>query len=630
MIEIDDLTFKYVGRKRPTLRDVSLRIGQGESVLVLGPSGCGKSTLALCLNGAIPHAVAGDLRGSVRIGGQDTRRASTGELAQRAGIVFQDPEAQFCMLTIEDEVAFGLENLGVPRAEMSGRIDAALTVVGLAGRRRERIERLSGGQKQRLALACVLVQEPEVIVLDEPTAQLDPVGAADVMALLGELRAGGRHTLVIVEHRLDDVISLVDRVLVMSAEGQIVADGPPREVIRGHGQWLQDAGVWTPQVSEVALALERQGTPVQPFPLTLDDAEQAFRPLVGSSGPHPEEAPPPTPPRRGREGSKWPISPSPSPWGYPGGWGVGPARGWGVGNPGNGHAVHGSDSQPVARVRGLTFQYPRALAPVLRDVSLTLMPGELVAIVGANGAGKSTLARLLAGIPRPPRGAVEIHGQDAATIPAARLSRDVGYVFQYPEHQFVGQTVLDDVAYGPRRAGLPEAEVLERARAIIGDFGLQHLEPAHPYTLSHGEQRRLSVASMLVLGQSLLLLDEPTFGQDQRNATMLLDKLEVLTEQGRTIVAVSHDMRLVAEHAQRVIVMAGGSVLFDGPPTDLFRDQALLARAALRPPPLWELSRRLGLAAPLVTVHDLLTDTGPALAAASRATADDSTVGGAR
>src|SRR5215212_1021599 len=278
VIEIDGLTFKYIGRRQPTLRNLSLRIPDGQSVLVLGPSGCGKSTLALCLNGAVPQAIEGDLHGAVRIDGLDTRRASLADLAQRVGIVFQDPEAQFCMLSVEDEVAFGLENLAVPRADMDRRIDAALGQVGLASRRRDRIERLSGGQKQRLALACVLAQEPDVLVLDEPTAQLDPASAAELLALLGEISARRQHTLIVVEHRLDEVMPLIDRVIVLSSEGELVADGPPRAVIRDHGDWLAEAGVWTPQVSELASRLARSGLVLDPFPLTVPEAVEALRP----------------------------------------------------------------------------------------------------------------------------------------------------------------------------------------------------------------------------------------------------------------------------------------------------------------------------------------------------------------
>jgi len=580
-IEVDGLTFKYVGRRQPTLRDLSLRIRAGESVLVLGPSGCGKSTLALCLNGAVPHAISGDLHGTVRVDGLDTRRASMADLAQRVGIVFQDPEAQFCMLTVEDEVAFGLENLAVPRAEMDRRIDEALGVVGLADRRRERIERLSGGQKQRLALACVLVQKPAILVLDEPTAQLDPAGTAEVLALLGRLRAERRHTLAIVEHKLDEVMPLVDRALVFSAEGVLMADGPPRAVIREHGDWLAEAGVWVPQVSELARSLERAGVALDPFPITVTEAAEALRPHVELL-----ESPTPQPPP--------------------------PCAGEGEQDRHPGPVPEGAGAA-LLRVRGLAYQYPRAARPVLRDVSFSLGAGELVAVVGANGAGKSTLARLVAGIVRPPRGAILVDGRDVALVPPPELAREVGYVFQYPEHQFVGRTVLDDVAYGPRRAGLPEAEAVGLAEAILDDFGLRRLGPAHPFTLSHGEQRRLSVASMLVMGQRLLLLDEPTFGQDQRNAAMLLDKLEALAAEGRTLVAVSHDMRLVAERAQRVLVLVDGALAFDGPPARLFADAALLDRARLVPPPLWELSQRLGLHWPLRGTA--LAPVGPAGAA---------------
>jgi energy-coupling factor transport system ATP-binding protein len=588
MIEIDGLTFKYVGRRRPTLRDVSLRIPTGQSVLVLGPSGCGKSTLALCLNGAIPQAISGDLRGSVRVDGLDTRRASPADLARRVGVVFQDPEAQFCLLDVEDEVAFGLENLAVPRAEMDRRIDDALGAVGLADRRRERIERLSGGQKQRLALACVLAQEPEILVLDEPTAQLDPVGAAEVIALLGRIRARGRHTLVIVEHRLDEIVPLVDRAIVFGADGVLVADGPPRAVIRGHGAWLAEAGVWTPQVSALARRLERAGLALDPFPLTVPEAVEALRPHAGLLE------------RLGAESATASLANGRSN-GSPAGPGARqrvPTADPGTVGADNRAPAH-RQAPPLLEVRGLTYQYPRAPGPVLRDVRCTIEAGELVAVVGANGAGKSTLARLVAGIIRPPAGTIRVGGHDVAGRPLAELARDVGYVFQYPEHQFVGQTVLDDVAYGPRRAGLPEADSLDLARAMLDDFVLLRLAAAHPFSLSHGEQRRLSVAAMLVLGQRLLLLDEPTFGQDQRSATLLLDKLDALANAGRAIVAVSHDMRLVAERARRVLVLADGGLIFDGPPDRLFADDGLLRRAQLAPPPLWELSRRLGLATPL-------------------------------
>ena len=559
MIELQDLGFRYAGRLRPALRDVTFNLKRGESLLVLGPSGCGKSTLALCLNGAIPHFIEGDLTGEVRIGGRSTREASMAELAQRVGLVFQDPESQFCMLKVDQEVAFGLENLSVPCDEMHSRIVDSLRRVGLADREHERIEQLSGGQKQRLALACVLAQRPEVIVFDEPTAQLDPSAAQEVVAMLGELRSQGDHTLIIVEHRLDELMQLVDKVLVLNSDGQVIAFGTAREVMRDQVEWLIRAGVWVPQVSELASQLAKRGLHLDPFPMTVAEAAAALRPHAIA-----------------RHSAQIVDSQSP---------------------------------QPTAiQTRELIYSYPLREARVLDGVTMDIRAGELTAIVGANGAGKSTLARHLVGILKPSPRTVWLNGRDAAEIPVRQLTALIGYVFQYPEHQFIGKTLLEDVGFGVRRAGASRADAEDRARAMLARFGLEQLAPASPFTLSHGEQRRLSVASMLVLGQRVLILDEPTFGQDRRNYEQLLDELSRLAEEGITVVAISHDMRLVAERVSHVLVMAEGQLVYDGAPRHLFStaNAHLLDRACLVPPPLWRLSQALGLASPLVRVDEFV------------------------
>ncbi|HEX8969359.1 MAG TPA: ABC transporter ATP-binding protein [Chloroflexota bacterium] len=569
-VHVDDLTFRYFGRRQPALRHVSFDVPQGGSLLVLGPSGCGKSTLGLCLNGAIPHFVEGHLEGRVRIDGRDTRQGSMADMAQRVGVVFQDPEAQFCMLTLEEEVAFGLENLAIPRVDMDARIDEALGWVGLGDRRRDRIEHLSGGQKQRLALACVLAQRPETLVFDEPTAQLDPAAAAEVVSLLERLRRDGRHTLIVIEHRLDEIMALVDDVLVLNRSGEVVTQGEPRRVLRDWGEWLSSAGVWVPQVSELATTLSPGGITLEPFPLTVDEAVSALKPHARRL-----EAEPAAPSRRA------------------------------------------AAPQPLLSTRNLWFRYPSSVQPALKGVSVEIRPGELAAIVGPNGAGKSTLARHLVRILPSPPGAVFLRQTDLTRLPAAQVARSVGYVFQYPEHQFVGRSVIDDVAYGPRRAGLPEVEVMRIAHDLLVEFGLADLAAAHPYTLSHGEQRRLSVAAMLAAGQAGLLLDEPTFGQDRRNAHALLDRLAALAAQGRAIVAITHDMRLVAERAERALVMVDGQTIFDGSPRALFIDTPLLRRAGLRPPPLTEVGQRLGLSMPLLSVAEAVDRLQPTLAAAT-------------
>jgi energy-coupling factor transport system ATP-binding protein len=558
LIQVDGLGFRYPGRRLPALRDVSFRIERGESLLVLGPSGCGKSTLALCLNGAIPHFVEGELSGRVSVGGVDSRNASMAELSQRVGLVFQDPEAQFCMLKVDEEVAFGLENLAVPPVDMPARISAALAAVGLQGRERDRIEHLSGGQKQRLALACVLAQRPEVLIFDEPTAQLDPHAAAEVVDLLGELRARGEHTLIIVEHRLDELMHLVDKVLVLGQDGCVVAFGPAREVMRAWCAWLIQAGVWVPQVSELATQLAHRGVDLQSFPLTVNEAAAVLRPHVA-------------PVRLVWGPNDLPESPADA------------AALW---------------------TRSLTWTFPGSASPTLDHVSVALRAGEITAIAGANGAGKSTLARSLVRILQPPPGSVWLAGRDLLHFSLAEVSRRVGYVFQYPEHQFIGRTVLEDVAFGLRRTGTAGTDAEARARQMLARFGLERLAMASPYTLSHGEQRRLSVAALLVLGQELLLLDEPTFGQDRCNYQELLEELRSLAAEGRGIVAITHDMRLVAERADRAVVLAEGQVLFDGLPAALFADPALLARACLAVPPMLQLTARLGLP-PMARLDDV-------------------------
>jgi energy-coupling factor transport system ATP-binding protein len=563
-IEVDNLSFRYLGRRKPALSGVSFQLGVGESLLVLGPSGCGKSSLALCLNGAIPQFIDGEMQGRVLVHGRDTRLASMAELAQRVGIVFQDPETQFCMLTVEEEVVFGLENLAVPRAEMDARISRALQWVGLADRRRDSIEHLSGGQKQRLALACVLAQDPQVLIFDEPTAQLDPAGAAEVVAIIDRLRQAERHTLIVIEHRLDDIMHLFDRTLVLDQAGQVVANGAPRQVLNAYAAWLAEAGVWVPQVSELGVALRELGLGVPSLPLSIPEAAEALRPLAPRLANPPLEA------------------------------------------DADATEADRARVRPLIELDGLTYRYPRAEQPTLDDVRLLLWPGQLAAVVGANGAGKSTLARNVVRILEPPTGRVRLNGTDVNHMRLADVTQHVGYVFQYPEHQFIGRSLLEDVAFGLRRAGRVEAEAKRLAQSMLDSFGLAHLAAEHPYSVSHGEQRRLSVAAMLVLDQPALFVDEPTFGQDRRNSLLLLDRLSSLAQAGRCIVAITHDMRMVAEAAQRVIIMIEGRIAFDGSQRAMFRDAGLMQRARLRPPPLWELSQRLGLPEPFVRVADLV------------------------
>ncbi len=590
MIKVEALSFRYPGRKRLALQKISFEVQAGEMLLVLGPSGCGKSTLTFCLNGLIPHSIAGDLGGRVLIGGQEIGRTPVAETARQVGVVFQDPDTQFCMLRVDDEIAFGLENLRVPSEEMPERIRRALRLVGLQGVERLRIDRLSGGNRQRLALACVLALEASVLVFDEPTSNLDPAGAEQVFADIARLKAAGDRTLVVIEHRLDSLIGLVDRVLVLGPDGQPITFGRPADVFRHHADELESLGIWVPQVSELAHRLAARGISLNPYPLTVNQADVAIsahldggvsnsnrlgltvRQVASSHAAGDRDALIPgfTPN---------PVvltSPAPS-----------FARANGKPRP------EQITRAPLAiEINGLSYRYPSG-QPALSNVKLEIPEGSYLAIVGPNGAGKSTLARHLIGSLRPPRGTVRLFGRDQCDLPSRELTRLIGYVFQNPEHQFVASTVQDELAFGLRVRGVPEAETRTQVQAMLEEFGLGALGQASPFALSHGEKRRLSVAAMLILGQRILVLDEPTFGQDQKNTVALMARLQALNRAGRTIVLITHDMRLVLEHAEQVAVMIEGTPAYTGPPDRLFAHPQVLSRGHLIAPPMVALSSRL-------------------------------------
>jgi energy-coupling factor transport system ATP-binding protein len=421
---------------------------------------------------------------------------------------------------------------------------------------------LSGGEKQRVALASLLAMQPKVLVFDEPTANLDSMGTQQVFALLAELKSRGRHTLVLIEHKLDELMHLVDRVVVLDPQGGILADGAPRRVFDEYGAQLRQLGVWMPQVVLLAHALRERGVQFAQFPITLGEAVKAFGPWVAATSPNAK-----------------PIAANP--------------------------AVEGS---PVMEIRDLSFSYGDT--PALRDISLRINKGDFIAIVGANGAGKTTLAKHLMGILQPPLGSIYLRGQEFTHIPAKQLARQVGFVFQNPEHQFVTESVWDEIAYGLRVMGESEERIAARTQELLESFGLARYAKANPFTLSYGEKRRLSVASMLAMGQDVLILDEPTFGQDERNAVALLELLQDLNAQGKTVIVITHDMRMVLEHANRVVVMSAGQILYDGQPAELVQQPELLSQARLTLPPLARLSALLATQMPqlrpVITLADYL------------------------
>lgn len=542
VVRAHDFSLQYPYADQPTLRHLSLHLKPGERVLLLGPSGSGKSSLALCLNGLIPHSVEADVRGSMQVFGRETRDLDPAALARRVGMVFQDPESQFCTLTVEDEIAFGLENLGVARDEMARRIDGALQQVAMAAERGTRLDRLSGGMKQRVVLAAALAMEPDLMILDEATSNLDPAGAADLFALVQRIaRAAPHRAFLMIEHRLDALINIISRVWVLGEDGCLIYDAPPRALFLQHRASLDELGVWQPTVTSLAQALQEAGV-APPLPwLTLDEALAWLR-----------QAP-----------QAWETA---AEWAQPGA-----------------DAAVEPHSIPVLELEHVSYTY-RTGAAAVRDVNLVVRRGEVLAVVGSNGAGKSTLAHLMIGLIHPQQGTVRVLSRDSAHTPLSTLAGLCGFVFQNPEHQFVTDCVFDEIAMGVRAEGLDEETVRQRTCALLRQLHLADKETANPFTLSQGQKRRLSVATMLTGARHILILDEPTFGQDAYNSQELTSMLRQLNRAGVTVILVTHDMELVWSLAQRVAVMADGRLLKVDTPTAIFANRDLLRQARLQPP----------------------------------------------
>ncbi|GAA2235894.1 ATP-binding cassette domain-containing protein [Herbiconiux moechotypicola] len=547
LLQLESVRIRHEGATAFTPDEVGFAVHSGEVVLVLGPSGSGKSTLALALNGLVPHAVPAELEGTVRVDGIATTDTTVARLSESVSMVFQDPDAQIVTGTVLDEVCFGPENLGLPVAEVLARAEAALTQVGLWQRRDENPDRLSGGGRQRLALACALALRTPLIVLDEPTANLDPRGIDEVYTTLADLVARGGHALVLIEHNLDAAMTLVDRVVVLDRSGRLRFDGPARTVLRDHVGELLALGVWLPAATLAGLRMRDAGHPVAELPLTPVELTA----LVDS-------LPAPTAPVPAPEGTVRSGASTTPPQFAPG------------------HEL-------AVRVRDLTVH--RGRTEVLHGVDLDVPRGAFVALVGTNGAGKTTLLQSIAGVIAPPRGRVDLLGLDPARADVGTLARAVGFVFQNPEHQFVRGTVADELAQSLERQRLSPDEVADRVDRMLERFGLEAARDVHPFLLSGGQKRRLSVGTALIAGAPVLALDEPTFGQDRERAAELLDILSGLHSEGTTVLVVTHDLQLVADHATHVAVLDGGRIAAFGETAAVLASDALVA-SGLQPPPL--------------------------------------------
>lgn len=566
IIEMSHVTFRYGGTTAEgehapaALRDVSLRIGEGEFVGVIGPSGAGKSTLASVLSGAIPHHFRGELFGSTLVDGRDTCDVTLTDISRVVGSVLQDIDAQMVASVVEDELLFGLENFGVPHDQIEDRIARTLDTVGIASLRDREIATLSGGQKQKVAIAAILAMRPRVLVLDEPTAALDPASSALVFDTLRKVREEGV-TVVVIEQKVALLSEYCDRILVMG-EGSLVLDGTPREVF-AHADELRRIGVDSPRVARVYNSLARAGLVRGTTPcLTVPEAADLIGGLVGPAAHGSARAADDARDAAFRVGSKHVAAPRP-------------------------HAV---DASPVVSLEDVSFAYPGGTASV-DHLDMRVYPGEVVGIVGQNGAGKTTLTKLMNGLLRPASGTVRMAGLDTCEVPTSAIAAHCATLFQNPDYQLCKDTVLDEVAFGLTLQGVGEKDARERAAAVIVRFGLPSDEA--PFSLSRGQRQMVALASVVVTEPEVVLLDEPTSGLDYRECMTVMDTVSKMAERGCAVIMVCHDMEVVSDFAERIVVMADGRILERGGTQQMFGDQDLMRRASVRAPQVIELSQVL-------------------------------------
>jgi len=512
-----NLSVRFYHRAEQILQDITFSIERGEKVLILGPSGSGKSTLISALAGIIPEQVEAEISGEVF-------RSS------HAGVMFQEPDSQFCMLHVDEEIAFSLENQSIPRSEMEAIISDLMNQVGLKIDRKTPIETLSGGMKQRLALACLLALKPEVLFLDEPTAQLDPAGRKEIFDLLKQLSEKTNQTMVLIEHVLDGCVEWMDRVVIVNEGGRIIADGKPEEILLHYHHEMKAAGIWQPKL----------------FPYKWEDVvENESHPLAIklSKKPHTE------PQVRRKEDT-------------------------------------------LIRTENVQIGYGKKT--IVEELNLNIHKGEWVSIVGANGSGKSTLLKSLIRLVSIKKGKIYFQNTELRKWSDRELYEKAGFVFQNPELQFITDTVFEEIAFGGRQRKWPDEEVHTKSMQLLQEFGLEEHQKLHPFTLSLGQKRRLSVATMLLFDQPLLLLDEPTFGQDEQTANELIKRLKERQEQGTTIVMITHDMDLVDAYSDQVILLNEGRAAYQGPPDGLFSNQAILRETSIIPPLHYQLMQARG------------------------------------
>jgi energy-coupling factor transport system ATP-binding protein len=560
--DFKDVNWVYEGATKPALDEINLKIRKGEVVVITGPSGAGKTTLCRCFNGLIPHFFEGELKGGATVGGMDLVSFDIPYLAAKAGLLFDDPSNQLFNSTVEEELAFGPENYGVPREEIFRRIDEGLEFARLQDAKLKNPHALSGGQQQACALAAIYTMRPEIFVLDEPTSNLDPYGAQLIFQRLASLIAEGNRTFVVVEHNLESILPHARRLIVMD-KGKILADGPPHDVLK-RVELMEGLDLQVPHATQVGWELEKRGLVEGELPFTTEEAADLLRKSLGKLS-------------RRRFGPTHLDKPGPVP-------------------------------EAIIEVQNVEFAYPDG-TQALNGVSLKIPEKGYVGFIGRNGSGKTTLVKLFNGLLRPTSGSIKLHGEDVSGRPITALARHVGYNFQNPDDQIFARTVREELEFAPKNLGLQPEETAKAVENVAGDLELTQYLAINPFSLSQGLRRRVAFGSTLTLNPEILVVDEPTTGQDYSRAKVVMELCKKLNEEGKTIIIISHNMDLIAEYCKYVYVLKDGSLLMEGTPREVFSRPEVLAETSIVPPQITRIFQQMedvGLPRDVLTISEAM------------------------
>ena len=552
-IEIDHLTYSYPGAAQPALWDITVNIEQGDFLAIVGNNGCGKSTFCKTLNGLIPQFISGAFEGRVLACGLDTRKSDVGALARKVGYVYQDFENQIIRPTVLDDASYACQNYAMADYRERGR--AALAQCGLQGKENDFIWQLSGGQTHLLALAGAVSLQPDVLILDEPIAQLDPAHADCIYAVLRRLNEEYGKTIIVIEHHTEYIADFCKHVMLLK-EGRVQWVLPAGEALQ-RVEELQSCNIFPPQVTIAAWRASRKAGQAERLPTTVEEGKAFFVPKA---------RPEPLPPAR---------------------------------RPGQGETVAAFQNVSVAyrSVKGDPHK-------VFEDLTLDIHKGDKVALIGSNGAGKSTFMKLMVGLLKPSGGSVWLNGRDLHDVRPEALSRQISMVYQNPEDMFIKDSIEKDIAYAMEVRGVPDAAA--RTRRLLERFRLAGLRERDGRLLSGGQMRRASLAIGVALDPGILLLDEPTANLDIATRKEIMRTLEELKEITETVVIATHDMQLVCEWAERIIVLCGGRVVADGSRDEIFGDRALIEQVGIRPPEIFTMGQAMDPAALCYTIDDFL------------------------